>query len=294
MTAMTVEDSLSDQLALVVPTLVPVAEIYLDHEWNSRGQFSMASIVELAEDIRLRGLRDAILIRPIEREGYKYQVVYGHRRLAAHQYLNRPLIPAKVCTLPENIALELNINENLQRTDVNFYQQATGVWRLMEMGYSLDMLKRRLNQSTQWCNRRIKLKDLPKDALRLAALGVLKPQHVDKITRFPSLSSKMLFLRRLQDGHKKIESGAALADAIKKIEDKSKAKPNAQRSGREIGEMQERIQAVFGLRAPEAVALAWAAGWLSDDEFYDHLGERANDESKFFRRPEPIALTAVG
>lgn len=291
---MTVEEALSGQLALVAPELVAMDDIFLDHDWNSRGEFSQASIIELADSIRDTGLRDAILVRPTTAyPGYKYQIVYGHRRYAAHKWLNRPFIPAKIATLTEDTALVLNIKENLERLDVNYYQQATGIWRLLDMGYSVEMLKSRLNQSTRWLNDRIKLRSMDAQVHRLAALGIFKPTHIERITKIPTLNGKMMFLRQLQDKTVDIESGDMLVDLIDRIAEKSKARPNDLRSPSAIAEMQRRFQAVLGVACHEALAMAWCGGWISDEEFYDHLELRAQAEGKFFRRPEPIPLAAI-
>lgn len=290
-----VKDMLQTQLALAQPELVPLDQIYMDAEWNSRGEFSTGSIVELADSIRKNGLRDAILIRETSKyPGYKYVIVYGHRRYEAHRFLKRDVIPAKITTLDETSALVLNIVENLERVDVNFYQQATGVWRLKDMGLTPDMIKGRLNQSMAWVNRRLNLRELPTQCHRMAALGIFKPAHVDRINRIPNLAGKMMFLRKLGDTARRIETGQALVDSIDNIEAKSKGRKEEPRNTRELTEMQKRVQATFGIQDNEAIAFAWAGGYLSDDEYYTHLEARAKAESKFFRRPELITMSAVG
>lgn len=286
--------ALMDQLALVVPELVPTKDVYLDHDWNSRGQFTDASIVELAESIRSTGLRDAILVRTSDKyPGYKYQTVYGHRRLAAHHYMQRPFIPAKITTLSEDMALLLNIKENLERVDVNFYNQAESIRRLIDMGYTLDTIKQSLKQSTKWIQQRIKLLTLGDQAQRLAAAGILKPAHVDRIMRLPNLSGRMKFLRELKDGHRKIDTGEHILKSIEKAQAKGKVRPNEQRSLQELTLMQQRVQAALGLRSPEAMTIAWTGGWISDDEYYDFVDSRATDLGRFFRRPV-MAESAVG
>jgi hypothetical protein len=97
----------------------------------------------------------------------------------------------------------------------------------------------------------------------------------------------------LQDTSKKIETGQALVDTIKKIEDKSTARKEQPRSKAEVSEMQKRVQSVFGVADNEAKVLAWVGGYWSDDDYYTHLEERAKEEGKFFRRPEVITLAAI-
>src|SRR5207237_1618059 len=72
---------------------------------------------ELAESLRAHGLLQPIVLRPTA--GDRYEVVAGHRRLAAATQLGWTTIPAVVRSTAADEAYLLTLVENLQREDLS-------------------------------------------------------------------------------------------------------------------------------------------------------------------------------
>ena len=86
-----------------------------------RRSFSRESIEELAESIRINGLLVPVSVR---RVGDRYQLIAGERRLMAFRLLGESQIPAIVEQADDRRSASLAIIENMQRQQLNFYEEA--------------------------------------------------------------------------------------------------------------------------------------------------------------------------
>src|SRR5208282_5240177 len=102
----------------------PVQDIPLERiresSTNPRRVFDEAKLRELAENIRVHGVLQAILVRPLPGGSEEtYELVAGARRLRASQLAGKESIPATVRELTDAECREIQLIENLQRTDIH-------------------------------------------------------------------------------------------------------------------------------------------------------------------------------
>ncbi len=88
---------------------------------------------ELKASIKEHGQQVPILVRPHPRDDGRYQVAYGHRRLAALQAIDRP-VKAIVRGLSDADLIVAQGKENLERKDLSFIERALFAARLEEHG----------------------------------------------------------------------------------------------------------------------------------------------------------------
>ena len=79
---------------------------------------------ELADSIRERGIIQPIVVRA--RGADSYEIIAGERRWRAAQRAGLHEVPIVVLDVSDGEALELAIIENVQRTDLNPLEEATG------------------------------------------------------------------------------------------------------------------------------------------------------------------------
>ena len=91
----------------------------------------------LAESIREKGVLQPLLVR---RVGEAYEVVAGERRLRAAAMAGLKEVPARVLELSDKEARLLALVENLQREDMNPYEETLGVLALLseDLGRSVE------------------------------------------------------------------------------------------------------------------------------------------------------------
>lgn len=94
-----------------------------------RRRFEEASLQALADSIRAHGVLEPLLVRSVG-EG-KYEIVAGERRYRAAQMVGLTEVPVRVLDLSEREAHLLALVENLQREDLNPYEETLGVLELL-------------------------------------------------------------------------------------------------------------------------------------------------------------------
>jgi ParB family transcriptional regulator, chromosome partitioning protein len=145
--------------------------------FQPRRLFTEAEMLELVESIKEHGLLQPVLIRPIEGKKHKgvfYQLVAGERRWRAAQRAGREQIPAIIRELSDVQALEIGLDENIQRESLTDYEEADGLRRLFEIyeqngeRVTREEMARRRNKSIKFINNRMSLLMTKPDVLELA------------------------------------------------------------------------------------------------------------------------------
>src|SRR3954468_16729758 len=94
--------------------------------YQTRGKQDEAALEELAASIRVAGVIQPVVVRPITTVNgeVRYQLMAGERRWLASQRAGRSAIPAVIRQASDEQAMEITIIENLQREDLNPMEQA--------------------------------------------------------------------------------------------------------------------------------------------------------------------------
>jgi len=99
-------------------------------KYQPRTRMDQDSLNELAASIRVQGVMQPILVRPLG-EG-KYEIIAGERRWRAAQLAGMNEVPALVRDIPDETALAMSLIENIQREDLNPLEEAAGIQRLID------------------------------------------------------------------------------------------------------------------------------------------------------------------
>ena len=99
-------------------------------KYQPRTRMDPASLEELAESIRARGVIQPLVVRPVS-DG-QYEILAGERRWRAAKLAGLQQVPAVVREVPDEAALGIGLIENIQREDLNPIEEAAGLKRLIE------------------------------------------------------------------------------------------------------------------------------------------------------------------
>jgi len=131
---------------------------------NPRRGFDEAKLKELAENIKMHGVLQAVLVRPapdgIDRT---YELVAGARRFRASKLAGKGTIPATVRDLTDAECREIQLIENLQRADIHELDEGIGYRSLMELKpdfYTVETIAVQVAKSSAYVKGRISLTDL--------------------------------------------------------------------------------------------------------------------------------------
>jgi ParB family chromosome partitioning protein len=165
---------------------IPLSRIQ-ESNTNPRRQFDETRLAELADNIRLHGVLQPILVRPLPGgEAESYELVAGARRYRASRLAKCESIPATIRDLTDPQCLELQLIENLQRADVHELDEARGYAALMQMQpdtYTVETLAEKIGRSEKYVYARLRLTHLVEDVQRAFYDGKLSVAHAFEMAR---------------------------------------------------------------------------------------------------------------
>lgn len=141
-----------------------------------RRSFDEAPLLALAESIKLRGVLQPVLVRPLP--GGRYELVAGERRWRAARVAELETIPAIVRRRDDSASLEMALIENMAREDLNPVEEARACAALVEeLGLTREDVGLRVGRSRVAVSNLIRLLDLPDEVLELLERGELSEGH---------------------------------------------------------------------------------------------------------------------
>jgi ParB family chromosome partitioning protein len=189
---------------------IPLRSIQ-ESKTNPRRQFDESKLAELAGNIRLHGVLQAVLVRPLpDGEPGRYELVAGARRYRASRLAGRETIPASVRDLTDTECLELQLIENLQRADVHELDEARGYAALMQLQpdtYTVETLAEKIGRSEKYVYARLRLTHLVDEVQQAFYAGKLTVAHAFEIARLQPNDQK----RALQECFPRHRTVAAIA-----------------------------------------------------------------------------------
>jgi len=97
--------------------------------YQPRTRFREEALAELTRSIQASGIIQPLVVRPI---GTRFQLIAGERRWRAAQRAGLTRVSAIVRHVPDELAVEMTLVENIQREDLNAIEAARAFARLLE------------------------------------------------------------------------------------------------------------------------------------------------------------------
>jgi ParB family chromosome partitioning protein len=144
----------------------------------------------LAASIRDKGLLQPILVRAAPDKPGQYQIVAGERRWRAAQIANLKLIPALIRELDDLETLEIGIIENVQRIDLNPYEEAAAYKALIDrFGRTQEQIAEAVGKSRSHVANALRLLGLPEAVLHALRTNLMSAGHARAIAAAPDPES---------------------------------------------------------------------------------------------------------
>jgi len=145
---------------------------------NPRRKFVEEELAELSASIREKGILQPILVRGVAGKADLFEIVAGERRWRAAQKAGLHDVPVVLMEIGDREALEIAIVENVQRTDLNALEEASGYESLIqEFKYSQNDLARVVGKSRSHVANTLRLQKLPASVKRYLSEGKLTAGH---------------------------------------------------------------------------------------------------------------------
>jgi len=252
---------------------IAMGEIDADEKFNCRGVISTIDVVELARDIKEKGLLQPVIVTeyPEPKGRKKYRLIGGFRRYTAHQVNQAETIWCTIMPfMDEETATIMNLSENLNRQDLTIMQEANALRRLRSLGCAREETAKRLNKTPGWVQIRFMLLNLPKEVQQEVDAGIIKQTDI-----------RDLYSIRNAVGDKQcIDAARKLKEAkAKGVKANIKPKSKTTKKVRMKIEINEMMDIIYGVIGPSLATrcLAWCGGEISDGELFQSIKEEASD-----------------
>ena len=177
-----------------------------------RTEFDDEALSELAESIRSYGILHPLTVR---RRAGRYELVAGERRLRAAKLIGLREVPCMLLDVSMEDAGLIALVENLQRKDLDFWEEANGIRQLIRMfGMSQEEAARRLGKSQSAVANKLRLLKLPEDVLETLRSRGLSERHARALLKLPDDASRRAALRKIVDRDMTVAAAESYIDAL--------------------------------------------------------------------------------
>jgi len=153
-----------------ITRMIPVEKI-VPNPRQARSE--LGNMDDLMASIKSKGILEPILVRPKEDQ---YEIIAGERRYVAAKRVGLSEIPCIEMDVEDNEAMELALIENLQRKDLDAFEEAHGLKALIDIyGYTHAQISEKIGKARSTITEIISLSKLPKEIMELC-----KKHNIDK------------------------------------------------------------------------------------------------------------------
>lgn len=121
----------------------------------------IGDLTELSASIREKGVLEPLLVKPVAGTG-KWMIIAGERRWRSAKLAGLKEVPCIEMDLDENSIAEIALIENLQRKDLNVWEEADGLRSLIErFGYTQEQIAQKISKSRSTVSEFMSIANLP-------------------------------------------------------------------------------------------------------------------------------------
>lgn len=233
-------------------------------EWLSanpnqpRRVFKQDLIDELSGSIKMHGMLQPILVRPVPEAGNRYEIVAGERRWRAAQQAQLHEVPVTIQYLTDEAVLELGLIENLQREDLTPLEEAEAYQQLMtRFGHTQERVAEAVGKSRSHVANMVRLLQLPEAVKVYLREGKLTAGHARTLI---TADDPVAMARAMVEGGLNVREAEAFTNKQKGKPTKGKSKSAAQKDADTVALEREMTMA---LGMPVAIETKGKGGTLS-------------------------------
>jgi len=154
-----------------------ISDLY-PNKYQPRKIFDEASLEDLTNSIKERGMIQPIIVRNSNNDKTKFEIIAGERRWLAAQRAGLHNVPVVITEADDLKSLEFAIVENVQRHDLNPLEEAQGYKRLIdEFSYDQEKVSKFIGKSRSHITNSLRLLTLPDDVIKLIETQKLTAGH---------------------------------------------------------------------------------------------------------------------
>lgn len=213
-------------------------------KYQPRTDMHEEALLELAASIKVQGVMQPIVVRPIA--GDRFEIIAGERRWRATQIAGLDTIPAVIRLVGDESAIAMSLIENIQRENLNPIEEAMALKRLQEeFSLTQQEVAEAVGKSRTTVTNLLRLMTLSADVRIMLERGDLEMGHARALLGLPA---------EKQSAAAKTVSGKGLsvrqteAMVRRLIAEGDKPKPGAVRTDPDIKSLENNLSERIGAR----------------------------------------------
>lgn len=198
-------------------------EIILPNPHQPRVRFDYNELEGLAVSIRTNGILQPINVR--KNSDGSYELISGERRLRAARMVGMSKIPCIVMDVSDEQSALFAIIENVQRQNLDFFEEAVAIERLMtEHGLTQEEISKKLGKAQSTLSNKLRLLRLPETLRDKISCAGLTERHARALLVLPDNITRGRVLDIIIERHLTVSESERLINDVQRRK-KSKNRP---------------------------------------------------------------------
>lgn len=185
-----------------------------------RQKFKEEELLSLKESICQFGVLQPITV---QKKNNGYEIVMGERRFRAAQMAGLTCIPAILTVSGEKTTAIMALVENLQRVDLNFFEEAQGIQRLISIhNMSQKDVGKTLGKNPATISNKLRLLQLPLKIRKSILDASLSERHARALLKLESEENQERALNKIIENKLTVKKSEEFIEKLNQIPKKKK------------------------------------------------------------------------
>jgi ParB family chromosome partitioning protein len=174
----------------------------------------LGNMQELMDSIRNKGILEPILVRS---KGNRFELIAGERRFVACKNIGLKEIPCIEMDVEENEAMEIALIENLQRKDLDLFEESDGLQSLIDLyGYNHQEVSDKIGKARSTITEILSISKIP-SAVRdmIKSSGVFSRSTIIEIAKQKTDADMLKLVKEIAERHLTREDTRDLSKYLK-------------------------------------------------------------------------------
>jgi ParB family chromosome partitioning protein len=174
----------------------------------------LGNIPELMDSIRSKGILEPILVRS---KGNRFEIIAGERRFVASKNLGLKEIPCIEMDVEENEAMEIALIENLQRKDLDLFEEADGLQSLIDLyAYNHQQVSDKIGKARSTITEILTIAKIPPSVRDLIkSTGVFSRSTIIEVAKQKTEDDMLKLVKEITERHLTREDTRDLSKYLK-------------------------------------------------------------------------------
>ncbi|MEQ8201083.1 MAG: nucleoid occlusion protein [Syntrophomonadaceae bacterium] len=181
--------------------------------YQPRKEFNDFELKELAQSISIHGVIQPVLVR---KTSIGYQLIAGERRLRACRMIGKMTIPAIVHDISDREMAAVSLIENLQRKDLNYFEEAEAYTRLInDFGMTQEEIAQSIGRSQSAVANKLRLLRLAKELRCLIVTEKVTERHARALLKLNSVQTQKEVLLAIYEKELTVKETEAIVENLR-------------------------------------------------------------------------------